>query len=106
MANTFYIKQNDTSPILEQTLKDPNGDVVSLIGASANIHIFTRRGVSAVDTSVTISGDGSAGIIQYTFSGLAVGNYNYEIEVAFSDGSFETFPNVGYDLIIVEVDLA
>ena len=105
MANSFHIKRGDTSPTLVQTLLDSAGAAVSLAGATANIHVFTRRGVSVVDEAVIVF-DAEAGIINYDFAGIAQGNYDYEIEVTYSDASIETFPNAGFDLLIVERDLS
>lgn len=100
MANTFYIKRNDTSPKLTQTLSDAAGDAVVLTGASVNLHVFTRRNVSVINAAMTIT------VVQYTFTAMNAGNYNYEIEVTYADTSVETFPNVGFDLLVVERDLA
>ncbi len=106
MANTFYIKDNDTSPTLQQTLQDADGDAVNLTGATVTIHISNRQEVIQIDAAATIV-TAASGIVSYTFDGtLGAGNYYYEFEVVASDASIETFPNSGKDLIIVERDLA
>ena len=106
MANTFYIKSGDTSPILQQTLSGADGAAVSLVGATARVHVSDRYGAVSIDEAATIV-DAANGVISYTFDGTqAVGNFKYEIEVTYSDASIEKFPNVGYDFIIVSRSIA
>ena len=105
MAETFYIKQNDTSPILVQTLTNAAGTAVDVTGGTVNIHVNDRRGVNVVDAAATIN-VAASGIVQYQFAALSAGVYEFEFEVTFADSSVQTFPNVGFDLLIVDRDLA
>ena len=105
MSDTFYMKRGDTSPGLVKTLLNPDGTAVDLTGAAINIHVFDRNGNSVIDASATID-DAAAGIVSYIFGAIAAANYNYEFEVTYSDSSIETFPNSGFDLLVVERDLA
>lgn len=105
MAETFYIKRNDTAPILTQTLTDAAGEAIDLTGATVNFHVNNRRGVNVIDAGMTIL-NATAGIVTYTFGVIAAGNYEFEVEATMADTSVETFPNAGFDILIVERDLA
>ena len=93
---TFAIKQNDTSPTLNATLKDADDAVVSLAGATVRFHM--RR-----------VGRGTAGKVRYNWSvsdTASVGNYEGEFEVAFADSTIEAFTNSCFFSITVVNDLA
>ena len=97
----FAIKQNDTSPTLNATLRDADDAVVSLTGATVRFHM--RRvgsGTAGVDSAAIVIGDGSAS------DTASVGTYEGEFEVIFADGTIETFPNSGFFSITVTDDLA
>ena len=92
----FYMKTNDTSPAIEAVLKDGNGAVVSLIGASVSFHM-RAIGVSdaKVSSSATIS-DAANGVVYYQWQPSdtsEVGSYEGEFEVTYTGGEKETFPN-------------
>lgn len=103
--DTFYTKKNNTAPTLQQTLLDPNGEAVDLTGASVRFHVNDRYGVSVIDAAATISNE-TGGIVQYTFSEVLQGNYQFEFKVTYSGGAVETFPNSGFDILIAERGLA
>jgi hypothetical protein len=49
----FTIKQNDTSPSLEATLKDANLTAISLVGASVKFHMKSFDGVVKINQAMT-----------------------------------------------------
>jgi hypothetical protein len=106
---TFYIKQNDTSPVLRANLEDASGTAINLAGSSVRFHMrFARSGVTKVDAAATII-DGENGIVDYQWIAPDTdtnGTFQGEFEVTYSDGSVETFPNDGYFLVNVPDDLA
>ena len=95
----FYIKQGDTSPYLQVTLKDGDGAVVNLTGATA---VFSmRRGGSTTvsEQSATVVSPATAGVVRYTWGAsdtATPGMYEGEFEVTFSGGEIQTYPNAGY----------
>lgn len=110
MADTFYIKQNDTSPALIATLKDSGAVVINLTGATT---VFKMRNVSGVIVSLTgtnsVDAPATGGIARFTFSAAdtaTVGRYQGEFQVTFGDGSVETFPNKGYIGVKITDDIA
>ena len=106
---TFFIKQNDTSPTLDATLKDANDAAVDLTGATVRFHMRkVGKGAAVVDSAATIIG-ALTGQVRYAWSAsdtALIGTYNGEFEVTYSDNSVETFPNNGFISIEVTDDLA
>ena len=104
----FRIKTNDTSPLLQVTLADANGNAIGLAGASARFHM-KAFGADAltIDAPAAIT-NAISGIVQYTWLAAdttTAGTYYGEIEVTYGDASIETFPNNGYFTIIITEDL-
>lgn len=102
MANTFTIKQGDTSPILNEILQDPAGAAIDLTGATVRFHAINPYGVVALDVAATVVTP-AAGLVSYAFDGtLAAGTYQYEFEVTYADTAIETFPNEGFNDLVVD----
>ena len=104
----FYIKQNDTSPAMLATLKDGDGTVVELSGATVRFHMRPIGSAStAVDEAASIY-DYDAGQVSYAWSAsdtATAGLYEAEFEVTNTDGTIETFPNNGYITVEVTDDI-
>lgn len=105
----FYIKQNDTSPNLDATLKDASDNVIDLTGATLRFHMRKIGATSAkVDAGATIL-DAEAGQVRYTWSSGdtdAIGSFEAEFEVTYGDGSIETFPNNKFFSVEITDDIA
>lgn len=105
----FYIKQNDTSPVLLATITDADGPVNL---TSASVTFYMARAVGSVKTVIasgaaTIT-NATAGQVSYTWAGddtAISGIHIAEFEVVFADASKETFPNDGYILIHITPDI-
>lgn len=106
---TFYIKQNDTRPIMSATLIDGDGSVVNLDGASVAFKMRAVGGSTAkVDASATVA-DATNGKVTFTFSASntdTVGEYEGEFQVTFAGGGIQTYPNNKYIEIEVVDDIA
>lgn len=103
----FNIKQNDTSPSLQATLKDASLTAINLTGASVQFHMKAVDGTLKVDAAMTVV-DAEGGIVQYDWQSGdtdTVGAYYVEFEVTYSDNSVETFPNNGNKVISVVKEL-
>ena len=96
---TFFVKQNDTSPKLAATLKDGNGQVVDVTGASVRFHMAKLNSSTVItDASATVT-NGSAGTVEYAWTAsdtASIGTFRGEFEVTFSTGLIQTYPNSGY----------
>ena len=96
---SFSIKQNDTSPPIRAILKDGDGVAINLDGASVRFHMrVIGASTTTVDAAATIISS-AGGIVQYNWIAAdtaAIGSYQAEFEVTYSDSTVETFPNNGY----------
>lgn len=117
MPSSHTWKRNDTVPI-SGTLKSPNAAGVlqeqDIEGATLRFHMFKSDNTQVVDAAADNNqvGDGSDGTKgDWSYSPAAAdtdesGTFNGEIEVTYSDGTIETFPNRGYFKIHIGDDLA
>jgi uncharacterized protein YfaS (alpha-2-macroglobulin family) len=104
----FTIKQNDTSPALQATLKDYNGNPISLVGATVKFHLKSFEGTIKVNQTMTIT-NASNGVVTYFWQSgdtSTAGTYYAEFEVTYSDLSVETFPNSGNLAVTITPELA
>jgi len=105
---TFFVKQNDTSPKLAATLKDGNGQVVDVTGASVRFHMAKLNSSTVItDASATVT-NGSAGTVEYAWTAsdtASIGTFRGEFEVTFPTGLIETYPNSGYISIQITDDI-
>ncbi len=105
----FYIKRGDRLPKLQATLKNPDGSVVDLTGATVKFRMFPAGGATAkVDGDGAIEGAATQGNVSYSWQGGdtdTAGEFNGEWEVTFNSGLAETFPNYDYMKILVVPDL-
>lgn len=103
----FSIKQNDTSPSLQATLKDASQTPINLNGATVMFHMKSVDGTIKVDAEMTIT-DEDNGVVQYDWQSGdtdTVGTYYVEFEVTYADASVETFPNNGNKVVTVVKEL-
>lgn len=103
----FNIKQNDTSPSLQATLKDASLTAINLTGASVRFHMKNLDGTLKIDSPMDIV-DATGGVVQYDWQSGdtdTVGSYYIEFEVTYSDASVETFPNNGNKVISIVREL-
>jgi len=103
----FNIKQNDTSPSLQATLKDASPVAIDLTGASVQLHMKALDGTLKVDTPMTIVTP-LEGVVQYDWQAGdtdTVGAYYVEFQVTYADASVETFPNNGSKIVSVVREL-
>jgi hypothetical protein len=103
----FSIKQNDTSPSLQVTLKDSSLAVIDLTGATVRFHMKSVDGTLKIDSPMTVT-NVSGGVCQYNWQAGdtdTVGTYYVEFEVTYADASVETFPNNGSKTVKVVREL-
>ena len=96
---TFYVKQNDTSPAMQATLQDADGNAVDLTGATVRFHMRAIGGTTVVVDAAATVVTAASGIVKYEWDAAdtdTIGSYQAEFEVTYADSSVETFPNDGY----------
>jgi len=105
----FYIKQNDTRPIITATLIDGDGSTVNLDGATVAFKMRKLgESTAKVDSSATVA-DATKGKVTYTWSASdtdTVGEYEGEFQVTFAGGGIQTYPNNKYIDIEITDDIA
>lgn len=106
---TFYIKQNDTRPILSATLVNSDGSAPDLTGSTV-VFKMRKYGESStkVDAAAAVTG-ATTGVVQYTWSASntdTVGSYEAEFQVTFSGGGIQTYPNNRYIDVEIVDDIA
>ena len=107
MTMAFSIKQNDTSPALQATLKDAALSPINLTGATVRFHMKSIEGAIKIDDPMTVT-NALGGVVQYDWvlgDTDTVGAYYVEFEVTYSDASVETFPNNGNKIVSVVREL-
>ena len=111
------LKRGDRSPIFDSTIRDRDGNPISLVGATARFLMreAAAPGALVVDSPATIvnpaavAPDPDLGRITYAWAAadtLAPGKFEAEVEVTFAGGIVETFPNVGYHAVVIQEDIA
>jgi len=107
--DTFYIKQNDTSPAMLVTLQDGSGTAVDLSGASVRFHMYTQdRSTEVVDAAANLVTPAS-GVVRYDWDAadtITSGTFIAEFEVTYADSTVETFPNLNYIKVQITKELA
>ena len=110
------LKRGDLGPIFDSTIRDRDGNALSLVGATARFLMrdSTDRSnvVAAAATIVNpaaVAPDPDLGRITYAWTApdtQAPGKFDAEVEVTFAGGIVETFPNVGYHQVVIQDDIA
>jgi hypothetical protein len=104
----FFIKQNDTSPVFQATLKGPTGSSENLTGVQS-ITFKMANSVQQVKLSQAVTVDDAAnGIVSYawqTGDTDTSGTFFAEFEVIKADGKRETFPNTDPINVVIKKDV-
>lgn len=105
----FTLKRGDTSPAIEATLTDENGDAIDLTNASVQFHMEPSDDPdgSTVDAAATIV-DASTGQVAYDWADGDTdepGYYAAEFAVTYADSSTETYPNYEHLAIKIMEDI-
>ena len=114
MSSTFTIKQGDTGPALEVTLRDSDGtalDISGNLGVQFQMKPAEYVGNDAVGLTVDASAtvvDATNGIVKYVWGAsdtTEVGDYSAEFVVTASDATVRTIPSPSFILVRVVQDI-
>jgi hypothetical protein len=104
----FFIKQNDTSPVFQATLKGPSGSAQDLTGCTITFKMANSVSEVKVNQPVTSVDDASNGIVTYEWAAEDTntsGTFFAEFEVIKADGKKETFPNTVPINVVIKKDV-
>lgn len=115
MAASIFVKKDDTAPHVKASLLDAAGNSVNIAGATVRF-IMARKDdhsqvvvdAAASNKQVNDGSDGSKGKVEYAWLAADTatsGSYVCEFEVAYSDGSVQTFPTKAYIEAMITDDL-
>ena len=105
----FTIKQNDTKPVYEGTIKI-EGTPLPLTNTTLKFKMVDETGALLVNAAATADPDQGVnpGVFTYPWAvgdTAQAGRMFAEVEVTFLDGTVQTFPTVGYERVIIRGDL-
>jgi hypothetical protein len=105
---TFIIKRGDTLPALPVQLRNPDGSVPNLAGATVLFKMSDRQsGALLISRAAAIVDLPTASV---TFTWLAgdtvtAGLFSGEFQVTFVGGAIATYPNQGFLTVSIPPDL-
>lgn len=102
----FYLKQNDTKPSIQATLKNADGTAIDLTDATVDFHM-SLNGVNVVDAAAVVV-TALSGIVRYDWAAADTdtpGTYDIEWEITFVDASIRTVPNSRHDKLVIYPEL-
>lgn len=105
----FYIKQGDTAPAWDDTLKDNDGNPINLTGAGVRFHMAPQDFTEAKVDAAAVIVDAANGKVRYNWQTAdtdEAGDFYAEWEVTHASGQIETFPNDGYRHVTIGRELA
>lgn len=104
----FWMKQNDTLPSIEATLRDGSGAIIDLTDSTVRFHMRGKsERIAKVDSPAVIV-DPTAGTVRYDWSPEDTdtpGDYQFEWQVTYDDGPIVTCPNIGYNTLLIASEL-
>lgn len=105
----FSIKQNDTAPALIVAVEHDSDVPIDLTNATVEFHMRNvDTGEVKVDSAGTVH-DVAQQQVRYDWIAgdtATPGTYEMEFEVTFADGTVETFPNDGHDVLEIRSQIA
>ena len=110
MSNPFYIKQNDSRPKIATQLKDGAGEPIDISGYEAvYFHMEEQDSEEVIIEKEAEVVNAEKGEIQYNWDRGDTsehGVFHCEWMVDFGEGEVETFPNDGYNIVIITRQIA
>ena len=107
---TLERKRNDTRKTIRLQLTDANGAVDMTNATSARLHVYREdTRAQKINAAMTFENPRTDAWVYYqpvTADVDTAGRYLMEVEVTFSDASEQTFPDNGFDTLIIYDDLS
>ena len=102
MPSHFYIKENDTKPVLTAFLTDANDAAINLTGATVTFNMrIEPRGTLKVNAGAATVEDAESGKVSYSWAADGADthqadDYEAEFQVVYAGGGKQTFPGRNY----------
>jgi len=101
---SFFIKQDDTAPALQYTIKDEDEVAIDVSGSTVKFYMQDEHGVTKIDAGTVTLVDAANGVVSYAWAAPdtdTAGIYYAEFVVTFSDGTIRTSPDPGWISVII-----
>jgi hypothetical protein len=108
MASRYTLKTKDTAPFFEAQAQQASGAAIDLTNAEKlELWILHEEGKPGEEVKLTaeVLGAPSAGNFRVKWTELQTENpatYKVELKIKWKDGTKESVPNEGYELITIE----
>lgn len=104
MSDKIKLVSGDNRPYITLTLKDADGNVINLTGATVKVYFRAASSTTVLATlTCTLVSGGSTGKVMFNFPGTTLnvdaGQYEGEVEITFSDATVQTV----YDVLKFQV---
>ena len=106
--STFFIKQNDTSPVIEEYLRNADGSALDVSASTVVFHMRDGFGTVKVSSPATIV-NGPQGWVRYSWIAAdtnQAGTFYREWQVTLPSGRIVTTPNYTDYPVQISTDIA
>jgi hypothetical protein len=93
--NTFFIKQGDRIPVIQEYLRNADGTAIILTGSTVEFHMRDGTGAIIINVAASII-DAINGLVEYDWAApdtATAGTFYREWEVNLPSGKTVTTPN-------------
>ena len=101
---SFFLKQDDTAPVLQYTVLDENSVAIDLTGVTVTFYMQDKNGIEVISGAAVTITDGSNGVVEYSWVAAdsdVAGIFSAEFVIVFSGGTIRTSPDPGSITIII-----
>lgn len=101
---SFFLKQDDTAPVLAYTTLDENKAVIVLTGATVTFYMQDENGIAVITAAAVTIVDAANGKVEYSWVAAdsdVSGIFSAEFVITFGDGTIRTSPDPGWITVVI-----
>ncbi len=101
---SFFLKQDDTAPVLQYTVLDEDKVAIDLTGSTVTFYMQDENGIEVISGAVVTITDASNGVVEYSWIAAdsdVAGIFFAEFVIVFSGGTIRTSPDPGSLQIVI-----